>query len=481
MQLTKGEQNVDPVLLREAITYFRQEPGLRRMLRLMTERYQSLGRWGGTITLAALRPDEKEALSVLLRKDFSRQQSAAVSLERFAQALGGTRFASLPVLDILSGVFGEPVLTKTEIMKQREKSKQEFFAGLRQKFTPSYCQRWLDAVEAKRPGTRGVHAAYDKDPFLFAKHVERVLTALTELERRNSGWADSSPKDRADVKFERLPLFATRITSDPHGFDPDTEQGRLLVSALDVLRQLESRNGVSPGVPEADTPESGSAPALETALSQAEALTELLYDFGLWRDDLLNFVTCTGIAASDHCGIQLPVWEEANRRQHVLNVPLREIVKIETARSKAGHRVYMVENPGVFSTLLDRCDCENIAYPPLVCAHGQFKLSALLLLDKLVEAGMEVLYAGDFDPEGLQMAERLLKRYPGKVIPWRFTVADYQRAGPCKTFAPRRQKLLEGINSPELAAVKQEILQRGLAAYQEGIVDLLWEDITRKI
>ena len=58
--------------------------------------------------------------------------------------------------------------------------------------------------------------------------MEHVLAALTELERRRG--------DRDADRMERLPLFAARITGDPHGFDPDTERGRLLMAALTLLR-----------------------------------------------------------------------------------------------------------------------------------------------------------------------------------------------------------------------------------------------------
>ncbi len=215
------------------------------------------------------------------------------------------------------------------------------------------------------------------------------------------------------------------------------------------------------------------------ALSGTEALNELYYHFGILRDDLLNFVTCAGIVAYDTSGEVLPVWRAAYRDHSVLNVPLREVVKIDLARPTAGNKVYMVENPGVFSTLLDRCENGFRPYPPLVCSHGQFKLAALLLLDKLVEGGMVIYYSGDFDPEGLLMADRLLKRHPGKVVPWRYTLDDYRLAMSGKKLPERRLRQLEGVRSPELFAVKDGISRAGAAGYQEGIIDFLWEDVNR--
>ncbi|TGE35517.1 hypothetical protein E4K67_24675 [Desulfosporosinus fructosivorans] len=35
-------------------------------------------------------------------------------------------------------------------------------------------------------------------------------------------------------KIERLPMFARRITKDPHGFDPNSDTGRILLQALKI-------------------------------------------------------------------------------------------------------------------------------------------------------------------------------------------------------------------------------------------------------
>ena len=63
--------------------------------------------------------------------------------------------------------------------------------------------------------------------------------------------------------------------------------------------------------------------------------------------------------------------------------------------------VYVMENPAVFSAILDAND--NSRLPPLVCTSGPLSVAALLLLDELVAAGGILYYSGDFDPEGLQI------------------------------------------------------------------------------
>ncbi len=256
-------------------------------------------------------------------------------------------------------------------------------------------------------------------------------------------------------------------------------------------------------------------------LSGTEELTELYYTFGLLRDDLWNFVTCTGITATaaDQGKVPLSYLSEAYRQQVTLNLPLREVVRLGNAYSgllriergkslencknndvprphlhrpssgtpcsnESARVVFVVENSGVFSALLDRFReyCEEKGRgispnPPLICTHGQFKLASLLLLDKLVAGGAILYYSGDFDPEGLLMMERLLLRYSNQARPWHYTLDDYQLAHSEQVISPQRLKQLDRVISSELVPLKEEILRTGRAGYQEGILSGLWRDI----
>lgn len=493
---------VNKHLVAEAVGYFQQK-GFSRLLDLMTQKYRNLGRWAGAVKLPNLNPEEQEFLSSFFRRDYRHQNNVTISLEDFAKALEQTKFAGIPVLTIMEGLYGGALLTRTQEGQEREKARSEYLTRLRSAYPQEYCQKWLTAIEERTEGTRSVQAAYEKDAGLLLKQMHQVLSALTELEngRRERLCQEAvvayenSTDDRREQHgeyFERLPVFAQRITKNPHGFDPDTETGRLFIHALTVLRRHVEANGDMPSsfklhdLPNSEQPEYGETMKDSANLSGGEALNELFYHFGLLRDDLWNFVTCAGIVARDVKGRDLPVWSAACKEGVALNVPLREIVKVRDAYSAHDphglkKRVYVVENPAVFSALLDESDKKNQAYPALICTHGQFKLAALLLMDKLVAGGVIIKYSGDFDPEGLLMAESLIKRYPGCVIPWHYNKKAYEFSEPEQQISSLRLKKLEAVQSPELSAVKGEILKSGQAGYQEGIIPLLWMDFEREV
>ncbi len=446
----------------EAAEYFKSRRGFDRFFRQLIKRYRSLGRIGGTVRLSYLTDEEAQALSELFRKDYTRQKSVSISIAKFASALADTRFAGVDIKTLIDAYVGEDVLTKLEKQAVHQDNKQNFFGSLRTRYPHPYCQYWLQAIDGKAPGTRGIHLAYDREPVPLLVQLERVLAALASLPRCSA--ENAAP---AEGTYQRLSVFAYQITGNPHGFDLNTETGRHLVNALQVIRSAQEN--------EYDV----------IAAPNAEEVTDILDYYGLIRDDVLNFVTCTGIVGFDHYLRPLPVWQAACQSGTVLNVPLREMLKVGMCRPASvvevqgeGPVVFVVENSGVFSAVLDHFD--GSAHPPMVCTHGQFRLAALQLLDKLTEDS-NIYYSGDFDPEGLQMAQKLVKRYGDKVKLWHFAVEDYQQCLSPEEISVTRLQKLSQINIRQLKPVKDRMKSLSRAGYQEQLIQRLVRDIRRAL
>ncbi|MCR6545096.1 TIGR02679 family protein [Dehalobacterium formicoaceticum] len=442
-----------PSKTRQAAAFFKGEKGFRRLFPLFAEKYRGLGRIGGSVRLTNLTREEKEALSMLLSKDYKHQVSAEISLETFEQSLNKTRYAGIKLKDLLDAYFEEDILTKAEAYQQYQEQKEDFFKDLEQKYDHQNCRGWLAHIQEKGAGTRGIHQAYDKSPSTLKNQLKNILSALSRL-----------PQDG----FLRLPIFANSICQDPHGFDLGTEQGRFFISALQFLRNQAD-----------DTYPINSSPSTEEK-------NEVMEYFGLLRDDILNFVTSTGIVAFDEQDEIMPIWQWAARQGIVLNVPIREIVKVNRfvpmsfdQGQECPHRVFVLENSGVFSAVLDHFSAGS--RPAMICTHGQFKLAALLMMDRLAASDILIYYSGDFDPEGLQMAQQLLRRYPGKVRLWHFGAEDYAASLSAVSISETRLKKLNSVMTEELQSVKEKMLWAGKAGYQEELIPILVEDMKEYI
>lgn len=419
----------------DPITYFSQ-PGFQRLIKLMAQRYRGLGRIGGNAVLNNLTPDERQAIGGLLGKDLSKKRSVLVGILQFQQALEQTRYAGTDLIELMSAILGKDLIPKTEEEQAQQRAREKFFYGLAQEHPHALCQDWIRHIEAGGPGTRTINQAYTQNPKLLKTQLGQALTALAKLPSKDS--------------YRRLPLWAAKIIGDPHGFDPNTSCGKYLISALQFVRNQQDGTRIMSNL-------------------TGEQTWELLDQFGIIRDDLLNFVTCCGLISDN------PMWETAYSNGSVINAPVRELAKLQYIRPVKGDRVFIIENSGLFSHLTD---ADN--FSPMVCTHGQFRLASYMLLDKLAETGVELWYSGDFDSEGLLMAQRLWERYPDQVKLWRYSPEDYRRCLSNISIPPRRLKQLEKIHVPTLIPTAEAIIKAAKAGYQENMADSLAADMNNQ-
>ncbi|MBB5325154.1 uncharacterized protein (TIGR02679 family) [Anoxybacillus tepidamans] len=409
--------------LEEAVQFFRGERTFHRLFCEMKQKYESLGRIGGTISVASFSAEEKEAVASFFGKEMSR-----VSLAAFEKQLQNTRFAGISLVELLSHYFGEPLVTKKEQQIEAEREKEAYFERLMNMDREH--RDWIQAASKQRL----VQLAY-------AQQREELETAFVAV--------CHALKHLPAPMYVRLPVFAQKVANDPHAFDLHTLTGKLLLSALQFYAEE------------------------EYDLSSVEDVNELLQSYRLLREDVLNFVTCAGIMAETESGRHL-VWAAACETNTALNIPLREVMPLTRAYPSIGNTVFVVENAGVFSMLLDT----NVS---LISTNGQLNLATIWLLDLLVKEGAVLYYSGDFDPEGLKMAQRLVERYGSSVRLWHYDRSDYLATKPTVPLPDERLAKLQSVTLRDLQPVKQEMLRRKKAGYQEAIVEELRREVKRGV
>jgi len=422
-----------------ALAYFKENSGYRRIFQGIYNRYRSLGRLGGTVTIRNLTPDEKEVLSSHLRRDYSRKKSASFTVKDFEESLQYTRFASYSLKEILQWYFGVDLISKAEEEQKFYNERKSFFERLLEVHRGEPGEAWIEAIlREDGVGIRRIMTAYSQDKEQLAQEIEWVCAALKRLENREGGlpW--------------RLPVLASYVTRDPHAFDRGNPAGEMLIDALCIVHGFSS------------------------PLNQQET-AELLYKSGILIDEISNYITLSGLLAYKS-GRLHSVWKAAMEEGEVLQVPLANLVQINRITSPTG-RVFVVENPAVFSSILDEFDGEGV--PPLICSYGHIKLAGLLVLDKLAKEGTEIYYSGDFDPEGLLIADKLTKRYNGRLNLWHYGIKDYTKTLSEHTLSSKRLSMLGSIKTPALQDVAKEMLVLKRSGYQELLLDELVKDINK--
>ena len=102
--------------------------------------------------------------------------------------------------------------------------------------------------------------------------------------------------------------------------------------------------------------------------------------------------------------------------------------------------------------------------------NGQPRLAALIALDLLAAAGTGVCYAGDLDPEGLLIGQKLADYYPGAFCFVGMRAEDYRQSMSQESISDRRLKMLERITHPQLAEAAALMRQYRRAGYQELLI-----------
>ncbi len=415
----------------ECLAYFRERPIYRKLFQKMRNKYESLGHMGGKVVLTGLSREDKLHLGGFLQKDFADNKTVTVSVEAFEKCLAGSRFSGISLEELLTMYFGSTMTAKKEERQKEIEKREEFFESLWKECKDTWAKEWMKtAVKEHGPGYEMLLRLYRDDPAKLRETVTYVVSAAEQLPGLTGG------------ETELLAVFAAKTTGDPHYFDAGTWAERLLLSMLSAYFQEEK----------------------DAELSEAERKNQLFYRAGILKDDLSNDILVYGIRAWKQDGTLHEGIEGFFMEQEPVRLTLRTVGKLGRAGSGC-KTIYLLENPAVFSNLIKK-DARCAA----VCVNGQPRLAALILLDLLKEAHM-FYYWGDFDPEGLLIAQRLKERYKDRIRLWNYRADWYDTYLSDVRLSEMRIKKLEKVCLPELKELRAAMEKEGRAAYQEAMME----------
>lgn len=410
------------------LKYFSQ-PGFTRMLTLAKKKIQSLNGLRGAIILDDLSQEEQDLISGFLGKNYLGKTKVRIPLIEMDEALKNCPL-EMGLQPFLEFFFNEKIITRQEISKTKEHNWSEFFKHLQQEARTPVTRAWLaQLLTGEGSGYRTLLALYQQDPRTARKEFSLCLKALDHLV--------TYPGQKI-----RLPVFAAKLTGDPHALDMENSLGRLLYYGL--LHYLEK--------PEIDYSAAGKR--------------ALFRETGLLDDDVSSSVIVAGLGVSPE-DRRFSVWAGANATGSPLVLPLRFLEKPTCWQQK--QQIYMMENPAIFSTILDTCP--PAALPPIICGSGQPSVAALTLLDQLVQADCVIHYSGDFDLKGLEIAVRLAQRYQENFQAWCYDRATYLGVTKGTPIIFSQLNSLKRLDIPWDKQLISIMIERKLYIYQESFIE----------
>ena len=296
---------------------------------------------------------------------------------------------------------------------------------------------WLEA------SARTFKARWRKQP--EATHLA-VLRAIAGARR--------APGLDAVASVIALPVFAEQVAGDPHAFDATRRTGRWLVAALRArfLGDVELRG-----------------------LRGAEERAAVLDAAGLSTDGISSRVVVFGLAGAH------PLLRAAHEAGEPVMLTQLNLERLDQVAVPSGV-AHVVENPAVFTSIVRRLMAQpgGGPAPTLVCTSGQFGVTAAGILDRIAATGAAIRYSGDFDPDGIRIADRVWRRYPSQMVPWRLDRATYQAARArewCATQVEDEARRSSVRPWPEERERLLTAITMGGKVYQEALVETLIDDV----
>ena len=425
--------------LKACTGYFSTRSVYRKLFAGFRKKYESLGRFGGSVTLMDVTAEEREQLGGFLQRDYAAKERITVSAGLMEKALASSRFAGLSWEEILEAYFGETLTVKKELIREAKEEQNRFFEEVLAHCPQGAGREWLGSVLREQSGGwQLITRLYAESPGKLMEILRNVTDAIDQLPAFDSESGGTA---------ELLAVFAAKVTGNPHSFDEGTAQEKLLMIFL------ESHFG------EKDT----------DMLSPSEYRTKLLGRAGILRDELSNDVLVYGIRAWKRNGMLHEGIEGFLKNREPVKLSLRTIMDLSDVRGQGTDQknpVYVMENPAVFAVFT-----ESHPKCAAICGGGQIRLAVMMLMDALRYSSV-FYYSGDYDPEGLQIAQRLKQRYGDGLRLWNYSEKLYEKYLSPVVLTDARLKKLENIYLKDLDVVKGAMLRRKRAAYQEAMIEV---------
>lgn len=395
---------------KELSDYLKSKHGLDRLFTKLKDKYISLGTYSGTVRLDNITKIESIDIGNLLGKRIEEGSTIKTSFREITKKIEQGKFSGFCWEELFKYYFKDKVISNKDKKEQASIEETEFFQNLLDKNKHhKYIEYLKKIINEQDDIYKTMRARYKKDKKELEKEVHNILKLLDNIQK--------TPVS--------LPVFAS-ITGNPHYLDFNRSESNLFFRVLSSIKNT-------------DYP-----------LTTQDRAT-LLSEINVYMDPISNFVITYKLTGDS-------VLDELDKRRQVVNLNLLNINQIENIDTK-DKKVFIFENPSILNTLMD-------LDVPMIITSGIPNLALYRLLEKLDINKNEMYYNGDFDPEGLLIAEKLRSRFP-KIKLFCYEKDDYLVAKSQEEINSSRLKKLDSITSSELAEMKTILLEEKVAGYQE--------------
>lgn len=398
--------------------YFKKQKGFDRFINKLYLKYKSLAKFSGTIKLDNLSSDEANAMGRFFGVNYTTGESINVSIKKFLNIMENSRFSDFDINVLVEEYLDVKLITNKEESEILKSEEEAFYHSIIEE-NMGIGGIWLKhIVKNKDMPYRLFSKRYNKNKYAFKKELTNIIRLINNL-----------PNEKT-----LLPIFAAINTKDPHYLDIDNNHSIIFFYALS-------------GIDKSCYP-----------ISRKDKI-ELLSKYNIEIDSISNFaITYNLISDKDYINMFAN-----NHETLILNI--QNIININYLTTRSG-KVFIIENPSILTEIV----ALNID-ASVIIADGFPNTSVHLLIEKLIESGNTIYYNGDFDPEGLLIANKLKEKYSDNLVLFCYEKIDYDNCMSKSMISEMRLKKLSKINADELSDIKSILINSKYSAYQENNKD----------
>lgn len=410
----------------EAIKFTKSNVAYINVFNGIYEKYKIHGKVTGQFIIEGKTEEEKRALQNF-DGDAIITGKAKIKAKK-VEVLYLKRFGQIDFLKLMEEVAGENLITNKESIEIKNEKREEFFSKILETVEEGVGKYWLkNIIKDKSYGYRSIIKKYNEP----SSNLELSAILISFINIINE-------LPYISGNFQSIVLFAANKTRDPHFFDGDRFEGKLLINALsNILNKPQPLDIV------------------ET--------NELYYLSGLLKDEISNTTTIYGLNAYKKSH-EVKSISEFNLWNEPLEISISNILNIDEFKPM-GENIYIFENPTVFHEVLKSVK----GRASLICTKGQLNLSSHLIIQRLKDV-KNIYYAGDFDPEGLLIGNNLKNKYGQRIKFLLYEEKYYQNIKSNVRLEEVRLKKLDKVNLQELKEIKECIIKEKYSAYQELLI-----------
>lgn len=394
--------------------YFKNSNGFIRLMEGLLKKYKSLGKFSGVIKINDLTNEEATALSRFLGVSLIAGEDIVIKVKQFLKIMSNSKYSDFDINILVKEYFNIELISNKDVKSKKESEESKFYDALI--LDNKLGSKWLrDVVSCKNETYKLIHKRYLQNKTNLKREIVNIQSLINNL----------------PSKKVPLSIYSAKYTQDPHYIDFDSAHSILFFHALAYIS-----NSVYP--------------------LTRESKIRLLDKYNIEIDNFSNFVITYNLLTDKE------YINSFSKNSETLILNLQNIMNINSFNG-INKKVFIFENPSILSEIM-----ANGLDISVIITSGFINLSVYLLLDKLVEGGNKLYYNGDFDPEGLLIANKLKEKYDKSIEFICYTKDDYYNCISHNIVTKKRLNKLQNVNVEELDIIKHLLICNNKAAYQEN-------------